>query len=353
MNRTRNALRSALGAAGIVSLVALLPLPAMSQNITLKAGTSWNDKFPMAEMLNLFKTQLAAHSGGRMGMDIHLANSLCSEKTCVEQVKLKHVDIGTASVSNYGGFYKTFEVLTLPYIFSDDAAAKKVMEEFLYNELAKVSVERDGMRVIAVVPFLGFRQLQTKTGPIKSPDDLRRVKIRVTESPLDGALMRAWGAVATPIEWAETYDALQQNVASGLYIQKGVHAMMKFFEVTPHVTLTGGAWTPMIIFMDQKRYEALPDWGKAALDKAAADLRAQVFKIDQKYAEKLESAGASKVTYYTPNADEMAKWRTAAARSWQVAKQLKLYDPALARRILEAQADSKALVAELEKQGSL
>ncbi|GAB5469190.1 MAG: hypothetical protein Kilf2KO_22200 [Rhodospirillales bacterium] len=343
----------ALCATGLLAALALAPSLSLAQEIVLKTGTSWNKNFPMAEMLSLLDSRMKAHSEGRLGMEIHLANSLCSEKTCVEQVELGQTDIGTASVSNYGGFYRTYEVLTLPYIFSDEAAAQSVLEGFLFDELETVSVEKDGIRVLAVVPFLGFRQLETAEGPVKSPADLRGKKVRVTKSPLDGALIRAWGAVATPVAWAETYDALQQNVVSGLYIQKPVHAMMKFYEVTPYVTMTGGAWTPMIIFMDQDRYAALPDWAQKAVDQAAADLRGQVFQIDQTYADKLGAANAEDITYYTPTEAEMAEWRAAAARSWAVGKQLKLYDPAMARRILETQEGTAAFIEQLEKQGSL
>ena len=72
-------------------------LPAAE--ITLKTGTSWNDKFPMKAMLkDVLKPKLEAYSDGRLTTEIHMAKSLCSEKTCVEQVKLGQIDIGTAFI---------------------------------------------------------------------------------------------------------------------------------------------------------------------------------------------------------------------------------------------------------------
>ncbi len=322
--------------------------------ISLKVGTSWNDKFPMKEMLkDVLKPMMEKHSNGRLTLDIHMAKSLCSEKTCVEQVKLGQTDMGTASVANYGGFSKTFEVLTLPYIFKSDAAAKKVLDGFLFDELNKTALSKDKLKVIAIVPLLGFRNLETNVGVIKTPKDLKGVKIRVTKSPLDGALLRSWGAVATPVAWAETYDAVQQKVVRGLYIQKPVHAMMKFFEVSPYVTLTGGAWTPMIIFMDLKRFEKLPGWAQSAVDAAAADLRAKAFDIDARYAGKMGAKNAAKVNYYQPNEAEMAKWRAAAAKSWVVGRKMDLYDTGLAQRILEAQGGLDGMIAALKKEGAL
>jgi len=335
-------------------LVAVTFTSVKAAEITLKVGTSWNDKFPMKAMLkDVLNPKLKEYSGGKLALDIHMAKSLCSEKTCVEQVKLGQTDIGTASVANYGGFHKTYEVLTLPYIFKSDDAARKVLEGFLFKELDKVSISRDKMKILAVVPLLGFRNLETNVGVIKTPSDLRGIKIRVTKSPLDGALLRSWGAVATPVAWAETYDAVQQKVVRGLYIQKSVHAMMKFHEVSKFVTYTGGAWTPMVIFMDLKKFKSLPGWAQTAIEKASADLRAQAFGIDAKYAAKMGAKNTAKINYYTPNSGEMAQWRKAAAKSWLIGKKLKLYDPGLARRILEAQGGLGDMIAELEKIGAL
>ncbi len=139
----------------------------------------------------------------------------------------------------------------------------------------------------------------------------------------------------------------------GLYIQKSVHAMMKFHEVSEYVTLTGGAWTPMVIFMDQKRFEGLPQWAQDAVDKAAADLRARSFAIDQEYAAKMGAKNVAKINYYQPTPEEMAQWRNAAAKAWLVAAKLKLYDPALARRILDAQSGMDEFINQLDKSGAL
>ena len=327
---------------------------AQAAEITLKVGTSWNDKFPMKAMLvDTLKPKLEELTDGRLTLDIHMAGSLCSQKTCVEQVKLGQTDIGTSSASNYGGFHKTFEVLTLPYIMTSDADAQKVLEGFLFDELDKISIERDKMKIIAVVPLLGFRNLETNVGVIKTPADLKGVKIRVTKSPLDGALLRSWGAIATPVPWAETYDAVQQKVVRGLYVQKPVHAMMKFHEVSEYVTLTGGAWTPMVIFMDLARFNKLPDWAQQAIDTAAADLRTKVFDIDAQYAGKMGSGNTAKINYYQPTDSEMSEWRKAAAKSWLIGSKLKLYDPQLARRIMQAQEGLEGMIEELEAIGAL
>jgi TRAP-type transport system periplasmic protein len=340
-------------AASMVLAASMSISTAEATEISLKVGTSWNENFPMAHMLNDFlKPRLEEYSDGRLTLDVHLAGTLCNQKTCVEQVKLGQTDMGEVSIANYGGFSTTFEILTLPYIFRDDDGAKQVLVDFLGEVLDKTAIEVDKLKVVAVVPFLGFRQLQTNVGEVRSPADIKGVKVRVTKSPLDGALLRAWGAVATPVDWSETYDAVQQKVVRGLYVQDPVHVMMKFNEVAPNVTLTGGAWTPMMIFMDWDRYQSLPDWARSAIDRAGRELQDASFDIDRDYAQRLAANVQGQVHYYTPTPEELKQWQLASATAWAVGKQLGLYDPLVARRILEAQDGMDEFISALEQAGA-
>ncbi len=355
----KSSIRSNALAVAIVLGLAALPARAEPE-ILLKGGTSFPKAFSLPHMMTDFlKPAFEKHSGGRLSLESHIAGSLCNEKTCVEQVKLGQTDLGTVSIANYGGFSRTFEILTLPYIFADSASAKKVMTGFLTTELRRTAESGDGLKVIAVVPMLGFRALQHNLDrPVKAPGDMRNVKIRVTKSPLDGALLRSWGATATPVDWSETYDAVRQKVVRGLYVQQGVYVMMKFNEVAPQMTLTNGAWTPMMLFMDIKRYRALPEWARAAIDKASDELQAAAFDIDAKYEGSADAAlkqaqAAGKASVYTPSSAEMSQWRKSAAAAWLTGKKLDLYDPKLALRILQAQEGQEEFIAELRRIGAL
>jgi TRAP-type C4-dicarboxylate transport system substrate-binding protein len=353
--------RASAAALALLGLSLALPSSAVAApEVVLKGGTSFAKGFALPYMLTEFlKPRLEKYSNGRLSLEAHIAGSLCNEKSCVEQVKLGQADLATVSIANYGGFGKTFELLTLPYIFADTPSAKKVMDQFLAKELHTLGEKNENLKVLAIVPMLGFRALQHNLGKlVKTPADIKNIKIRVTKSPLDGALLRAWGAAATPVDWSETYDAIHQKVARGLYIPQGIYVKMKFNEVAPQVTLTGGAWTPMMFFMDLKRYQKLPDWARAAIDKAADELQAAAFDIDAKFEAETDAIvqnaiKAGKVTVYQPTSDELKQWSKAAAQSWLIAKKLGLYDTKLTRRILEAQPEQKEFLAELTKIGAL
>ena len=109
----------------------------------------------------------------------------------------------------------------------------------------------------------------------------------------------------------------------------------------------------MMIFMDKNRFEKLPVWAQEAVDKAAADIREQSFAIDQEYIKNIGEANADKAEFYTPTAEEASEWRNASAKAWLVASKLKLYDPALARRILESQSGTEEFITQLDELGVL
>lgn len=350
-------LKRKLAGLALAALGALAPGVAAQEITKLTVGTSWPQGYPLSHMLaGVLKPKLEAYSNGKLALEVHLASSLCSEGTCVEQVRLGQADIGTISIANYGGFGKTFEILTLPYLFKDTESARRVMDGFLLAMLRQQAERDERLKVLAIVPMFGFRSLENNQGVVRRPADLKGLKIRVTPSPLDGALLQAWGATPTSIPWAETYDALSLKIVRGIYIQKGVWAGLKFFEVTPYVTETGGAWTPMMIFMDLKRFQKLPQEARDAIERAASELQEASWDIDARYMTKFESladVAGGKVQVYKPTPDEMKEWRRLSAKAWVTGKRLGLYDPKLARKVLEAQGGQEDLIVELEKHGAI
>lgn len=340
--------------AAAVALTAGLGLGATAvsaQEITLRAGTSMPPPMSLSHMLvEVLAPRLSELTDGRLVLEVSLAGALCSEASCVEQVSLGQVDMATVSVANYGGFGSTFEVLTLPYLFQSDASAESVFNDFLIEEMAAQGSTNEDLKVIAIVPMFGFRSLQVTDENVRVPDDMNGIKIRVTTSPLDAALIDAWGGTPVPVAWGPTFEALQTNLVDGTYVQNAMYLARTFDSVATHVVQTGGAYTPMMFFMSQDTFNGLPDWAQEAINTASAELQAQAFEIDAEFISRFE-ARIGDIDVYTPTPDELVLWQTAALQAWSVADGL--YDPALARRILEAQDGTEAVIAELERLGAL
>jgi len=85
---------------------AIAALPALAQDkIKLSVGSAAAPGWSLGKALNnVLKPNLEKYSGGRIEVAVHGGGALCSEHTCVEQMKLGQVDLATVSSGNVGAW---------------------------------------------------------------------------------------------------------------------------------------------------------------------------------------------------------------------------------------------------------
>ena len=301
--------------------------------------------------VQVFQPSLRKHSNGNLDVKIFFNGSQCSEQACGEHVRLGQLDIGQVSSGNMGAFGPTFNMIVLPYLFKDRPSASKVLNGWLVKEMRK-RVEADmGFYLLGLTPAGGFRHLDNSVKEVRVPEDLKGVKIRVTKSPTEFSLLKAWGATAVPYDWPQLYQGIQMGVVQGMYIPDPYFYNMKFHEVVGHITHTGGAIVVYSHVMDAKRFRKLPNASQKAINMAADDMQRKSFPIDAAWIKKKESeVPPGRVTVYKPTAAEMKLWYKGATAAWLAVKGS--FDTALARRILEDQGQTE-LIQNLEKAGAL
>jgi TRAP-type transport system periplasmic protein len=316
------------------------------ERLKLSVGTASAPGWSLGTGLHkIMKPNLEKYSGGRIELTVHGGGALCSEHACVEQMKLGQIDIATVSSGNVGAFGTTFDIINLPYLFKDAETANRITNAWLAKELSQRAEKEMGVHVIALVPVGGFRNIVNTQREARVPGDLNGLKIRVTKSPTEFNLVKAWGAVPVPYDWAQLYEGLQSGVVQGMYLQDAFTSAGKFFEVVKHVTVVNGAYSAHPIMMDLARYNKLPRWAKDASAKVGADLMRESYALDVAWVKTAEQAMQGKVKSYSPTPAEMVQWHKGAKDAWVAVKGT--YDPKLALRILEEQGQ-KALIADLK-----
>ena len=321
------------------------------EEITLRLGTAGKRTYGLGKLaFELMQPKLDEYSGGRIKLVIHDRGSLCSEHSCVEQLGLGQIDIATVSSGNVGAFGPTFDIINLPFLFNGQEAASKMLNGWLAEELSKRAEAEMGMHVIALVPVGGFRNVVNTEREVRVPDDLKGLKIRVTKSPAEFNLLKAWGAAPIPYDWASLYEGLQAGVVQGMYLQDVFTSDGKFYEVVSNITRIEAAFSAHPLLMTKERYDGLPDWAREAIDRVGADMQKEGFAVDMDWQKTAVGAMDGKVAVYQPTAEEMDLWRAGARDAWVAVKNT--YDPKLARRVLEEQG-LKNWVAALEEAGAL
>src|SRR5512139_801623 len=203
-----------------------------------------------------FKGLVEGGSGGNVVVKVFAASQLGNERELIEGTKIGTIQMSFVSGA-IAGFYKPAQVLDIPYLFSSGPVAWKVMDGWFGKEMAADILKQTGMRVLAYGET-GFRNFTNSKGPIKSPADMKGLKIRVMETPVYVNMVKALGAAPTPIAWSEVYTALQQKVVDGQENPVATIVQAKLNEVQKYLTLDGHSYGVDFFLINEKFYQSLP-----------------------------------------------------------------------------------------------
>jgi TRAP-type transport system periplasmic protein len=252
------------------------------------------------------------YTGGRYKVRIFWEGALGAERTSLEAVRNKAVEIGIASSSNTAGVIPEFAALDLPFLVQGGwDGLPKLMESQPMADLGKAAEAR-GYKLIGWVPE-GFRQLMMTRAAVKTPSDLKGKKLRSTASPIEAEYDRAFGALPTAIDWSETYLALKQGAVDGYFVAYSSVVQYKMTDAIKQATQLSIVPIMAPQFMNLEYYNGLPADVQAAILKAGKDAFAArtpiTMQADKVFRKTMEDAG---IKVYEPTAAEFEQWRTAA-----------------------------------------
>jgi len=117
----------------------------------------------------------------------------------------------------------------------------------------------------------GFRQLTTRRGPIRSPDDLRGLRIRVVGSPIFIETFRALGADPVNMNWGDAVTAFQQGVVDGQENPVQILIPVQIYQYHRYATFWNYACDPLVLYWNKRQWDAFPADIRAALKSAAEE----------------------------------------------------------------------------------
>jgi len=228
------------------------PMATLRFGMNLPQGDSADYKAATA-----FKDYIEFNSGGRLKVQLFPGGQLGSERQMTEQVRDGALDITYVADGAATGFYPKLQVLAIPYLFSSAPVAWEVLRGPFGREMAADIEKVAGFRVLNMSEN-GFRDFTNNRRPIRTPDDLKGLKMRTMESPVFIRMMQSMGAAATPIGTSELIMSLQQNVVDGqenapsTVFQFGIADVQKYMSLDDHV------FSAMLLLMADESYDKLP-----------------------------------------------------------------------------------------------
>ena len=226
-----------------------------------------NAEHPVHKAMEHMSNLVDAKSGGKLKVDVHSSESLGTETECIERLQIGRLDMTKTSSSPLEGFIEEMKVLGLPYVFRDSEHFWKVMNGEIGKELLAAG---ENIRLKGLCFYdAGARSFYTAKKPIRTPVDLKDMKIRVQQSPVAMDLVRAFGASPTPIAWGELYTSLAQGVVDGAENNPPSLYTSKHYEICKYYTLDQHTRPADVLMMSMKAWNKLTAQEQKILQEAA------------------------------------------------------------------------------------
>lgn len=310
MNR-HHFVRSLLAAT--LGLLCAAGASAQAVKLTLGHGAALGN--PRHEAAVKFAEVLKAKSGGRIEVQVAPSGQLGDDAAMVTALRTGALDLSANSQGAVANAVPEYAAYGMPFLFASPAAAFKLLDGPLGKELAERSADK-GMVLLGTWDN-GIRQMTNSKRPIQAPEDLKGLKMRV---PPDAALvdiMKALGAEAQQIKFAELYVALQQGVVDGQENPLVNFHASKLYEVQKHLAMTNHQFQMTPFLMSKRSWDRLADADRKLVQEAAAEATALQRRLSQEADEKLlADLKAKGVQVTTPAAAPFAKATAEVVTKW-------------------------------------
>lgn len=243
----------------IASLFIVIPLASCgSDQISLKLAHAAPLSDIQQEMSVFFRQEVEARSHGEIEVKIFPQGQLGSDKQMIDATRAGIVDISMVGLNNWTGLLPEAAAFTLPYMFPTRKHAYRVLDGAIGQDLL-ASMARFKIKGLGF-PENGYRNITNNRGPIRTPDDLKGLRMRVNTSRALSDMFKRLQANPQQIPVAELYSALETRVVDAQDHPTSVTLSFKFYEVQKYFSLTQHAYSPLLLAMNQKNFENLsPD----------------------------------------------------------------------------------------------
>jgi C4-dicarboxylate-binding protein DctP len=217
----------------------------------------------------VLKSEIEKRSGGRIEVKLYPAGVLGDMTSATEQTKqgiIQGVQVGDGWIANH---FPEIQLISIPYVFKDRDVAWRVLDGPFGKALMDEYTKKTGLRLLHLTENGGFRCFSNNVKEIKTPADMKGLKIRVMPNPAHQKTVEALGALPVVIDWAELYTALKTKVADGQENAVATFLVPKLWEVQKFMTLDNHFYSINSVLLNDKWYQGLPKELQTAIDQAA------------------------------------------------------------------------------------
>jgi tripartite ATP-independent transporter DctP family solute receptor len=240
----------------VVAMGALLgihqPSLAAEYKAEYKLSTVVSNAFPWGKAGERWAELVREKTQGRINIKMYPGVSLVGGDQTKEFSAIRQgvIDLAIGSSINWSPQVKQLNLFSLPFFIADHKALDMLTEGDVGKKLFDI-LDKNG-----VVPLAwgenGFRELSNAKQAIKSPENLKGMKIRIVGSPIFIDYFTALGANPTQMSWADTQSALATNAVDGQENPLSIFSAAKLHTLgQKYLTLWGYMIDPLIFVVNK------------------------------------------------------------------------------------------------------
>lgn len=245
--------------------IALVSTPVLAEQ-----WRGWNihpPEYPNSIALESFAAEVAENTEGRIEPRVYHSAVLGDQPDAIEQTRNGALDFGNFNLGPMGPIITETNVLSLPFLFTNEGEMYRLMDGEIGDRIAAAMAEEG---LVALSWFgSGARSLYNTDHPVKTPEDMAGLKVRVMNNDLYVDMIDALGGNATPMAFGEVYQSLKTGVIDGAENNYPSYESTGHFEVAGYYSLTEHLILPECLCVAKASWDALSEEDQGIVREAA------------------------------------------------------------------------------------
>ena len=192
---------------------------------------------------------------------------LGDQKSLMEGTKVGSIDISVIASQVAQQLVPEYGVFGLPFVWLTLDSYAKFLQGPIAADLGKM-MEPHGLKVLTFANGGALAVLNSKR-PVRTPDDMKGLKLRVMQDPMQVDMIKAMGGIPVPMGTPEVYSAIQQGQIDGNATGPQLLWALKNHEVAKHLSFTNHGRAAAVVVMNLKKWNSLTAEQKSAIEEAS------------------------------------------------------------------------------------
>jgi tripartite ATP-independent transporter DctP family solute receptor len=239
---------------------------ASTAEIVWQVGVPAPPAHPAYKALGFWNEEITKATNGKYGLETFHSGQLGGERDLLEGVSMGLYKAAQPTTSFLCAISDVFNVFEFPYLFRDFDHFKKTLKSDVAKEMM-ATLEQYGLHCLGLGAN-GIYSMTNNVRPVKGIADVKGLKIRVMDAPMQVECVNLLGGNGIPMAATEIYTSLQQGAIDGVLTNGPGIAVWKMWEVQKYITNLQCFYVPCAVVVNKDYWETLPEADRAAIQAA-------------------------------------------------------------------------------------